>query len=91
VNATTEDYERARMVAEDLAWLRDEWTPKVDAASVRRVSPLLRSLLIDGQYVRAWRAIGLPGEPYISATDLAAAVGKMDRTLIRGTPTRWDR
>lgn len=80
---TTEDYERARMVAEELTWLRDEWIPKVDAASVRRVSPLLRSLLIEGQYVRAWRAIGLPDEPYISATDLVAAVGQIDQSLIQ--------
>lgn len=71
------------MVAEELVYLRDEWTPKVDAASVRRISALLRSLLIDGQYARAWRAIGLPSEPYISATNLYAAVGHIDRTLIQ--------
>jgi hypothetical protein len=71
------------MVAEELVYLRDEWRPKADAATVRRISPLLRSLLVDGQYARAWHAIGLPGEPYISASDLGAALGRIERTLIQ--------
>lgn len=41
--------ELARVVAEDLDFLSREWNQDIDDASLRRASPILRSLLIEGK------------------------------------------
>ena len=71
-----DDWDRARIVDEDLAYLIDIWQPSLDEAVLRRDSPMLRRLLVEGQYARAWRDLGLPGEPYVSAPDFAAGLGE---------------
>jgi hypothetical protein len=43
------DIELARLVSEDLEFLFEEWNQDIDDASLRRTSPILRSLLIEGQ------------------------------------------
>lgn len=43
------DMELARIVAEDIDFLTHEWNQDIDDASLRRASPILRSLLIEGQ------------------------------------------
>src|SRR5438067_2103921 len=81
---TPEQLAEARVVAEDLAHLMDEWVPRLDAAELRRsISTMLRRLLADGQYTRAWRSLGLPGQPYVSAPDLDEMLGTIDRLLIQ--------
>jgi hypothetical protein len=57
-------------IAADLAYLDHEWTGDVDDETIRRNSNVLRMLLIDGWYGRAWRAAGKPREPAVSAIDL---------------------
>ncbi len=42
------DFELARLVAEDLDYLFKEWNQDIDDASLRRSSPVLRSLLVEG-------------------------------------------
>ena len=79
---TEDELAEAAVVDEDLAYLMDEWQPQLRQAEIRRLSPVLRRLLVDGQYGRAWRSLGLPGEPYVTATDLDAALGTIDRRLI---------
>jgi len=46
------DHELIRIVSEDLGFLNDEWNQDIDDASLRRSSPILRSLLIEGQLMR---------------------------------------
>jgi hypothetical protein len=43
------DIELARIVLEDIEYLSHEWNQDIDDASLRRSSPILRSLLIEGQ------------------------------------------
>jgi hypothetical protein len=44
---------------------------------------MLRRLLVEGQYPAAWTALGLPGEPYVSALDLDAALGTVSREYLQ--------
>ncbi len=46
------DYELIKIVAEDLDYMTDEWSQDIDDASLRRASPVLRSLLIEGQLMK---------------------------------------
>lgn len=46
------DPELIRIVSEDLDYLNDEWSQDIDDASLRRSSPILRSLLIEGQLMK---------------------------------------
>ena len=46
------DHELIRVVSEDLDYLSDEWNQDIDDASLRRSSPVLRSLLIEGHLMR---------------------------------------
>jgi hypothetical protein len=41
-----------KIVSEDLDYLSEEWTQDIDDASLRRASPVLRSLLIDNQLLQ---------------------------------------
>jgi hypothetical protein len=80
---STDDWSRARVVDEDIEYLIERWRPSLDETSLRRDSPMLRRLLVDGQYARAWRDLGLPGEPYISGSDFWAALGETTRKYIQ--------
>jgi hypothetical protein len=82
VSVPEDQFEEAKAVAEDLAYLADEWKPRLEPAELRRLSPVLRRLLVEGAYGRAWRSVGLQGEPYVSATDLDAMLGALDRSII---------
>lgn len=52
------DIELARLVAEDLEFLLSEWNQDIDDASLRRSSPVLRSLLVDGLLSKAAHEAG---------------------------------
>lgn len=79
------DYERARVVAEDLSYLMDEWRPIPDEAPLRRQTPILRRLLVEGDYARAWRDLQLPGEPYLAGPpDLEAALAGITLDYVLG-------
>lgn len=69
-------------VAQDLSFLRESWDESIDDASLRRSSNVLRMLLVDGNYGRAWRLAGFSQEPRIIATDLSANLGTIDRSRI---------
>lgn len=47
------DLDLARLVAEDLDYLFNEWNQDIDDASLRRSSPVLRALLVEGLLARA--------------------------------------
>jgi hypothetical protein len=46
------DIDLIKTVSEDLDYLSEEWTQDIDDASLRRTSPVLRSLLIDNQLMK---------------------------------------
>jgi hypothetical protein len=52
------DLELARLVAEDLDYLFKEWNQDIDDASLRRSSPVLRALLVEGLLGRAAHQVG---------------------------------
>lgn len=52
------DLDLARIVWEDLDFLFREWNQDIDDASLRRASPVLRSLLIEGQLGKVAHACG---------------------------------
>lgn len=52
------DIDLIRLVAEDLHYLSTEWNQSIDDASLRRSSPALRSLLVEGQLGRAAHQVG---------------------------------
>ena len=53
------DIELARVVGEDLDYLFKEWNQDIDEASIRRASPVLRSLLIEGKLHRIANDLGI--------------------------------
>jgi hypothetical protein len=69
--------ERIRVTVEDLAFLRDEWDQDVEDASLRRSSPILRRLLVDGDLQRAWRDLGLDKQPIVRAPSLEATLRRV--------------
>jgi hypothetical protein len=66
----SEALDRIRVVAEDITYLRREWSQDVDDASLRISSPILRRLLVDGLLQRVWRDLGLDKQPIVSAPSL---------------------
>ncbi len=66
--------ELARVVHSDLKYLRDEWGDSVSDDTLRRSSTVLRRLLVDGDLQRAWKTVGLPCEPQITAAHLKTTV-----------------
>lgn len=67
---TPEVLERIRVSAEDLSYLRREWDQDVSDSSLRRSSPILRRLLVDGLLQRAWRDLNLERQPIIRTPSL---------------------
>jgi len=47
-----------RVVLEDLDYLTKEWNQDIDDASLRRASPVLRSLLVEGALLAAAKQMG---------------------------------
>lgn len=52
------DVELIKIVSEDLDHLAVEWTQDIDDASLRRTSPILRSLLIENQLMKVASMLG---------------------------------
>jgi hypothetical protein len=52
------DKELVRIVSEDLDYLTQEWNQDIDDASLRRASPVLRSLLVEGKLLTVARQVG---------------------------------
>jgi hypothetical protein len=71
---TPQERDLIETVASNLRYLRDNWRPNADNHTLRRNSNLLRMLVVDDLYGRAWRALGLSQQPSIVALDLATAL-----------------
>jgi hypothetical protein len=62
-----------------LAYLDRAWSEDIEDEEIARSSNVLRVLLVDDWYPRAWRAAGHSGEPSVRAVDLEAILA--DREL----------
>lgn len=62
------------VVKSDLRHIHKEWATGADDDALRRGSPMLRRLLVDGELQRAWRAAGMPKQPQIKAVCLDHAL-----------------
>lgn len=68
---TSEESYLIKIVAEDLKFLKDEWDEEISDASLRISSVILRRLLVENEYGKAWRTkiIGFDKQPSITAVD----------------------
>lgn len=75
------DHELIKIVAEDLTYLSEEWNQKIDDASLRRSSPVLRSLLIEGQLIKVMNMLNE------ELSVMAPLVSKYEDSLIDDSTT----
>lgn len=80
---TEHDWKLATIVAEDLRYLATAWTMGTEQQALRRESPILRRLLVEGDYARCWNLMGLPGQPMVRATDLDEFLKGVPRHMVR--------
>ena len=62
--------ERLRVVAQDLRFLSMLWDQDVGEESLRRASPIIRTLLVNSELQRAWKAAGFAKEPVVVGSTL---------------------
>ena len=70
--------EIVRIVADDLQYLRKEWNGDIDDPALRRGSTVLRRLLVHGDLQRAWKGLGLAGEPKIEGFSVEPTLRTFD-------------
>jgi len=79
-------------VANDLAHIRDSWSGELTEHVIRRDSPIIRRLLVDGDYSKAWRKLGLPRQPLVLAHDLEDMLGAIPKRYVRyAFPSPYER
>lgn len=61
------EIDHLRTTVEDLEHLRSKWGDHIDDISLRHGSVLLRRLLIDGDFFKAWKKLNFAGHPYVVA------------------------
>lgn len=71
-----------KVVWDDLKYLREEWDQKISDESLRRSSNVLRTLLVQDQFSKAWRIIGLENQPKVKAQDLDLYLEDSDIKMI---------
>lgn len=70
------------VVREDITYLRDEWNADISDAALRRASPVLRRLLVDGELQRAWKAAGFDKQPQIHGVCLTSCMEGVDPNTV---------
>ena len=70
------------VVRQDLTYLREEWDQEISDDSLRRSSNVLRNLLVEDQFGRAWRIIGFERQPKLTAPDLEYYIEDLDSSKI---------
>lgn len=76
---TYDQYLLVKTVAEDLAHLASSWTTDLTTERARRESGILRRLLVDRDYAKAWTVAQLPRTPLVRAPDLDTALAGVKR------------
>lgn len=64
-----------KVVTEDLRYLGEAFSSDIRDPDIRRGSAVLRRLLVEGVYGKAWRALGLERQPSVIAVDLDGIIG----------------
>lgn len=62
-------------VAEDLTFLINDWDETIDEPSLRRSSNVLRMLLVEDYFSKAWRMLDFEKQPRVYAPDLEKTLG----------------
>ena len=75
--------ELVETVASDLIFVMEKWDNEIDDQSLRRSSPILRRLLVDGELQRAWKHAGFIKEPLITASTLDLILRTVELPKIR--------
>jgi len=70
------------VVIEDLEHLRDEWGPNIQDPDIRRGSAVLRRLLVENVYSRAWRDAGFERQPTVIAVDINKMIGDETASVV---------
>jgi len=63
-----------RVIAEDLELLKNSWTHQYPEPDIRRGSAILRRLLVDNEYMHAWKQVGFERQPTLNAVDLSLLI-----------------
>ncbi len=71
-----------KIVCEDLIYLKKEWDQEISDESLRRSSNVLRNLLVEDQFGKAWRIVGFEKQPRIKAPDLELCIEGLDLSKI---------
>ena len=91
---TIDDFRLCEQVAEDLRYIREAWSGELTEHVIRRESPVIRRLLVYGDYARAWRNLALPRQPLVLSHDLEEMLGDFPRRYVRYAfppPSEWTR
>ncbi|HJP97431.1 MAG TPA: hypothetical protein VJ862_02605 [Rhodanobacteraceae bacterium] len=78
-----DDFRLCEQVAADLAHIRDAWSGELTEHVIRRESSVIRRLLVYGDFSKAWRNLGLPRQPLVSAHELEDWLGTIPTKYIR--------
>jgi hypothetical protein len=62
-------------VAEDLEYLKRQWSDGAAGDDLRRGSAILRRLLVENEILAAWKQLGLVDQPKVVSVDLHLMVG----------------
>src|SRR5215472_9148277 len=75
---TDEERELVRVASRDLGFIAREWDESVEDDSLRRSSTVLRRLLVEDLFGKAWRAVGFEKQPRLRAPELAPTIDSLD-------------
>ena len=84
--------DEVKIVADDLEFLK-QWNSDIPEGDIRRGSAVLRRLLVEDAYGRAWRSIGKPKQPTLVAVDITpisdpAVIGEVIYAIAAGADFR---
>ena len=80
---SVDDFRLCEQVESDLAHIRNSWSGELSEHVIRRESPIIRRLLIDGDYSSAWRKLGFLRQPLVLAHDLEDMLGTIPKRYVR--------
>lgn len=75
---TSREYDLVAAVVSDWAHLAETWSYEMDMDVLRRETGVLRRLLVDGDYSRSWRVVGLSRQPLVRAPRLETILDAID-------------
>lgn len=75
ISLSDDNYRLCESISQDLEHIGRTWTDTISEQLIRRESPIIRRLLVHNDYSKAWRLLGLPGEPYVMGHDLDEVIG----------------